>query len=323
MLKLNNLFERINSASRILLITHENPDGDALGSTLALSFVLKNMGKSISAVCVDANPQVFSFLPKVSLIKKDFLLGDFDLIFILDCGDLKRTGYIDRLKYYAHKRRKKIINIDHHPKNDVHKIAWYNLVDYQASSTSEIVYKLLKNMRVKIDQDIATCLLCGLYTDTGSFKHSNTSPTALNMAGELLNSGAKLKHITKNVTNGKTVPALKIWGVVLSRIQRNQQLGLVTSIITQKDLQAYHATGADLAGAVNLINAIPDTRAAILFSELENGKIKASIRTERNDVDVSQLAAIFDGGGLRKASGFTIDGKLVQDKNGGWKIMVD
>lgn len=319
--KSQKLFEKIDHSNRFLILTHENPDGDALGSMLALSISLKQSGKYVDCVCASPTPQPFLFLPKVSKIKNNFFLGDYDLIFILDCGDLKRTGFADRIKYFARKKAKKVVNIDHHPKNDVHKISWFNLIDYRASSTSELIYLLLKDMQgTVIDKDIATCLFCGIYTDTGGFRHSNTTVRVLKTASELLHCGARLKLVTNNIVNGKSVSALKLWGLVLSRAKKDSRLGLITSVITKEDLKSCQASIADLAGAVNLINAVPETRAAILFSEPEDGKIKASIRTENNNIDVGKLANIFGGGGLKKAAGFTIAGKIIKDKTGNWQI---
>lgn len=314
----NKVITRIEKNERILVLTHENPDGDALGSLLALGLALKNLGKKVDLVCPDNIVQPFIFLPNIEQIKKDFLLGDYELIIILDCGDLRRTGFADRLKEFS-QNKKKIINIDHHPKNDLHRIAAVNLVDYQASSTAEILYHLFKKMEIVIDKNIATCLLCGLYTDTGAFKHSNTSSQVLQIASELLNKGARLKKITENLTNGRSIAALRLWGIALSRIQRHQNLGIITSFITQKDIKDCLASHYDLAGVVNMINTIPDSKAAILFSETGDGKIKASLRTESDKVDVSRLAKIFGGGGLKKASGFTIDGRLVLKKDR-WQI---
>lgn len=315
---IKKIAEQIKKAERILLLTHASPDGDALGSLLGFKHALDLLNKKVGAVCPDKIPSAFLFLPDVNIVQHDFLLGDYDLIFILDCGDLKRTGFAQRLKEFT-RAKNKIINIDHHPKNDVHRLARYNLVDYSASSTSEIVFNLLKHLKIPFNRPIATSLLCGIYTDTGAFQHSNTTPRVLRIASELLRFGARIKDITRNITNGKTVAALKLWGIVFSRIQTNKRLGLATSYITLEDIARCRATQNDLAGVVNMINAIPDADVSILFSEREDGEIKASLRTEKNNVDLSRLAAIFGGGGLKKASGFTISGKLVKNSNG-WAI---
>ena len=317
---ISKVISRINNCEKVLIITHENPDGDALGSSLALAKSLKQIEKNVDIVCIDDIPLAFQFLPEIKYIKKDFLFGDYDIAIILDCGDLKRTGFPERLREIKLKDRKKIINIDHHPKNDLHKIANINLIDYNSSSTSEIIYEIIQQIeQIEINKEIATCLLCGLYTDTGAFKHSNTTPKVLKISAELLKCGARLKKITESITNGKSISALKLWGIVFSRIQKNEEFKIISSFIREKDLVDCHATHHDLSGVVNMINSIPNTNVAILFSEIGDGKIKASIRTEKDNVDASRLAEIFGGGGLKKASGFTIDGKLIC-KNNIWDI---
>jgi len=299
---------------------HQDPDGDTVASTIALYLSLKSLGKKVSMVCKDEIPKPFLFLPKVKDIRKDILFGDFEVIIVIDCGDLKRTGFAERLKKFA-KVFKKLINIDHHPRNDLWKIANLNLVDQEASSASEIVWPILKNLPIKITGDIATAILTGIYTDTGGFKHSNTTPVTLEIASELLNYGAKLKTITRSVALNKSLAALRLWGVTLSRIHKNQDLQVISSVITSEDLKKWGATYYDLAGVVNLMNAIPDSKAAILFFETPDGNIRASLRTEKEEVDVSKIARLFGGGGHKKAAGFTIEAKLkLSGEN--WEIIL-
>lgn len=317
---LNKVVKILQKGNRILLLIHQSPDGDTIAASLALYLALQEMGKAPQVVCKDSIPTPFLFLPQTQKIKKDFLMGDFEVIVVLDCGDLRRTGFPQRLKEFARHRRC-LINIDHHPKNDLHKIANYNLIDYNAASVCEIVDQILKELGVKLNPSIATCLLTGLYTDTGGFKHSNTTPEVLKLASRLLVEGARLKKISKNIGLNKSVPSLKLWGIVLSRIRKNP-LGIVTSIITQGDLKRLNAQESDLAGVVNLIASIPESKIAILFSETNQGMIKASLRTEKNGIDLTQLASIFGGGGHKKASGFTIPGKLVYNK-GTWQIKLN
>lgn len=317
---INEIAKKISLAENILLLTHENPDGDAIGSMMALFLALtRQLGKSAKAVCPSSIPRAFTFLPASNKIKQDFILGDHDLILILDCGDLRRTGFSNRLKELSF-YKKRIANIDHHPKNDIHKIAKTNYIDYEASSTSELVYRLLKILKVDLDQDISTLLLCGLFTDTGAFMHPNTTCEVLKISAELMNHGARMRLITENIVNGKTVAELRLWGIALSHLRHNREFGIVSSIITQEDMKKCAASQGDLAGIVNLINTIPHTNVAILLSQTEPGKIRASLRTLKNHVDVSQLAQIFGGGGLKRASGFCLDGRIIADDNGGWEI---
>jgi phosphoesterase RecJ-like protein len=315
---LDKVISRIKNYQRILLMIHEEPDGDTLAATVAAFLSLRNLKKDVAMVCKDPIPKPFLFLSASDKIQKDILFGDFESIIIIDCGDLKRTGFAERLKKFA-KTHKNLINIDHHPKNDLWKIANLNLVDQKVSSASEIVWQIIKKLEVKITREIATAILTGIYTDTGGFKHSNTTPETLKVASELLNYGAELKKITKNVALNKSLASMRLWGVALSRLRKNESLGIVSSVITREDLKHCGATDYDLAGIVNLMNAIPDSCGAILFYETAEGTIRASLRTEKDNVDVSKIARLFGGGGHKKAAGFTIPAKLKMNGHG-WEI---
>src|SRR3989344_7910799 len=232
MMLLPKVLSRIKNYQKFLLMIHEDPDGDTIAATVAMFLALKKLNKEVWMVCKDPVPKPFLFLPEVEKIQKDILFGDFEVIIIIDCGDLRRTGFAERLKKFA-KTHKNLINIDHHPKNDLWKIANLNLVNQNASSTSEIVWDLIKNLKVPINKEIATAILTGIYTDTGGFKHSNTSPETLKIASDLLNYGARLKTITQNVALNRSISALKLWGIVLSRLRKNDDLQIVSSVITK------------------------------------------------------------------------------------------
>jgi phosphoesterase RecJ-like protein len=315
---IDSVVDILQSGQQHLLVTHESPDGDALGTTLALAKALKTLNKQVTLICVDEIPQPFKFLPGIEWFHRDCILGNFDVITVIDCGDLKRTGIPDRIRAFAQGRHQ-IINIDHHQRNDLHKVATINYVNYESSSAAELTLPLIQRLGVSVDKDIATCLLTGLYNDTGGFKHSNTSPLVLRQAAELMVAGARLRHIRQHVSSYKSIASLKLWGVALSRIIYHERLGLVVSIITQKDIENCGAVSEDLAGCVNLLNSIPNSNAAILLVELSNGRIKASVRTEKENIDVAALAQLFGGGGIRKAAGFSVEGRCIQVADG-WLI---
>lgn len=316
----DKVISRIKNFQKFLLMIHEDPDGDTIAATIAIYLALEKLGKNAWMVCKDSIPKPFLFLPEVKKIKSDILFGDFEVIIVIDCGDIKRTGFAERLKKFS-EITKNLINIDHHPKNDLWKIANLNLVDQNVSSASEIVWDLIKKLNIEITRDIATAILTGVYTDTGGFKHSNTSPETLKISSELLNYGAKLKDITKNVALNKSVASLKLWGIALSRLHKNESLEIVSSVISRKDLHDCGATYYDLAGVVNLMNSIPEAKAAILFFETPEGQIRASLRTEKNNVDVSAIAKLFGGGGHKKAAGFTIPAELKMNGST-WEIVL-
>ena len=305
--------------SNFLLIAHERPDGDTIAAILATKIFLESLGKKATAISSQGIPEVFKFLSGWQKIKNDFLIADFDTIILLDNGDLKRTGFLDRL-LLAKSNQIPIINIDHHSKNDIWKLAKINIIDENTTSTCEILYDIFSKFGAMIDRDLATMLLTGIYTDTGGFQHSNTTPKTLSITAKLLSRGAKLKQISENVSNSRSVAMLKLWGIALDRIEHRRDLKLIYSIITRRDIEKVNATDQDLAGVVNLISTIPVEAASLLLYELPGGKIKGSLRTESAKIDVSRIAEIFGGGGHKKASGFVIDGRLEKTKEG-WKII--
>lgn len=316
---INKIVAAFRDFTKFLLIIHSFPDGDTIASSLALYLVLKDLGKEVEIVCRDDIPVPFQFLSNVAKIKKDFLSGDYDVIVLLDCGDLGRTGFEERIKTFA-RQKKRLINIDHHPRNNLHKIANINLFDCEKSSTGEILFEIFNLLEVKIDKDIATCLLTSLYTDTGGFMHTNVTSKTLEISSLLMSRGAQLKKITKNISNIKSVPSLRLWGVALSRM-KHHSFGFVYSFITKNDLVICGANSDSISGIINLMNSTSKAKAAILFYEMDDNKIKASLRSE-SETDVSKLAAVFGGGGHKKASGFMINGKIVESTYG-WKIQTD
>ncbi len=311
----------LRPAERVLILSHQHPDGDTLGGGLALADMLEQLGKTVTLTCRDDIPRPFQFLPGIERIQRDCLLGTYDAICIVDCGDLRRTGLADRIREFT-RLRGRIINIDHHQRNDLHKLAALNYVAFDASSASELVFHLTEALGTELTEDIATNILAGLYNDTGGFKHSNTSTMVLEQAATLLAQGGRLGDITDHMANFKSVAALKLWGVALTRLQYHRSLRIVTSLITQQDLRQCDAYLEDLAGCVNLINSVPSAKAAILLAELPDGRIKGSLRTERSAVDVAALANLFGGGGIKKAAGFSFAGRF-KLSNGGWQVIVE
>lgn len=316
---ITTIAEQIRRFDRILIVVHHEPDGDTLASSLALAHALTAAGKSVVVAGRDPVPKVFQFLPGAYTITQDFLLADYDLILVIDCGDLKRTGFPERLIQFA-KTKKRLVNIDHHARSDLHKVANVNLWDPSASAAAELIIALIDELGSDITAEIATCLLTALYTDTGGFRHANTTPATLRLAARLLNEGARLKPITENLLMSKSIASLRLIGLVLSRIKRLRRLGIVASFVTYRDLERLGGSFADLAGVVNVIGQTPGARASMLFTERDDGKVKASIRTEDDRIDVSRFAEIFGGGGHKRASGFLVDGKIVRN---GRKVAIE
>lgn len=310
---LQKLKKKVDAKENFLILSHIDPDGDAMGSSLALFWALQSQGKKAQVVCVDPVPAAFSFLPGAALVAKDFLLADFDCIITVDCGDLKQTGFAARLKQ-AVKRKKYLINIDHHQKSDLSKLSQFNYVDNSAAATVVLLVRLLEEWEIPLSPDLATCLFCGLFTDTGGFRHSNTTTEVLKLAADLLNRGADVSQVISSLVKRRSFVQLKLWGRVLNRLVLKD--GLAYSFVLQNDLADFGLKAQELNGLVNLLNTVPKARLAILFSEQKDGLIKVSLRTENSAIDVSAIAAKWGGGGHHRAAGFTIKGKIAKNIDG-------
>ncbi len=305
----------IDNSETILIGTHEHPDGDALGSSLALYHALTALGKKITVYVPDISPEFFAFLPNIELVTTTKPnVATFDSVIVLDYTQLNRTGMEQEV--LSHPRS---ICIDHHYDNP--KQTKINLVVPQAAATAQILYELLVAWNFPLTPAIATCLLTGIFTDTGSFMHDSTTPDILEIASDLMTKGARLSHIAHETYQKKDLPGLRIWGKALSRIITNEKTGASVSVITYQDLQECGATFDDLSGVVSMINTLPQTKFAMLLVEYAPGKIKGSLRSEpHKHIDVSKIAKRLGGGGHKLASGFEITGHLVQEDNK-WRIV--
>lgn len=296
----------------ITICTHSDPDGDAIGGISALNLALRRIKKNVKPLISGSISPNFYFLP-LPVFEESFP-SQTELIIILDCAALERTDFHQEISRF---KNSKIINIDHHPQDK--GFGHLNIVDTSFTSTSELIYYLLELLRIEIDKDLALCLLTGIFSDTGSFMHSNTTKSSLEISAKLISKGANIREIAENTIRRKNISTLKLWGRVLLRIKNDREKGIVSSIITKKDLEECEATKADLEGVVNLINSVPEAKAALLLSEDEN-QIKGSLRSENGGLDVSKVAGLFGGGGHIRASGFKIRGKLKETEDG-WEII--
>ncbi|MBU0671048.1 MAG: DHH family phosphoesterase [Patescibacteria group bacterium] len=315
-----NIKKEIDAAKNILLITHKNPDGDAAGSMLALASFLEKEDKNFTCLTADPVGDNLVFLPNSLAISQDAGIikkEKFDLLFVLDSSDLKHTNMEEEINEIRNDI--KIINIDHHFTNI--KYGDINHVIDDASSTCEVLFYFLDEHRA-VNKTIATCLLTGIMTDTGGFQNSATTPGAINIASTLMNKGVNLQHISKFALDAKPVNTLKLWGRALQRLKINNKNKVISTVITQKDLDECNATEEAMEGVANFLNELDQAQDGVVMvlSEREEGKVKGSLRTTNPLIDVSKLAKILGGGGHKKAAGFSVDGKLVETENG-WQIV--
>lgn len=306
--------EALLAARNILLLAHKNPDGDALGSLLALFQVLRKAGRDVTAACHDPAPANLEFLPESEKIATDFEASEYDLVIVLDCGDIHQTGF-HKTKPELFDGSRTLVKIDHHPVAS--EFGDVQIVEPYFCATSSILTRLFEALEIPITPDIATCLLCGISTDTGSFRHSNTKPQTLRLAAQLLRKGANNFAIAKNIYRSTPLPALKLWGSVLTSLRQTDE-GVTLAVAQRKDFEAAEARDEDLAGVVDYVNAVPNAKFSILLSE-RNGLVKASLRTLDESTDVAAIAQKFGGGGHVKAAGFAVPGKL--EKETRWRVV--
>ena len=296
---LNEVLKQIEKRERFLLTSHARPDGDAIGSTLACGEVLRQMGKKAEIVIHDGVPRVYQQLPFAERVTKASRIhNNFDAAILLECDDVERTR-IDGLEGQF------LISIDHHKSG--HPFADVNWIDPSAVATGELIYKLARAAGVKITPEIATCLYTAVITDTGSFMFEGTNAHTFELARELVLAGADPAACARHVYFGHSTAKLRLLGAALSALQREGPL--VWIWVTQEHMQRTGAIEEDCEGLVNYALSIGDVEAAAFFRELPDGRFRVSLRS-KGQLDVSEIAEEFGGGGHACASGLSVDGPL-------------
>jgi len=291
--RIKRAFETAESA---LIVSHLDPDGDSIGSMLALGRILSNLGLEADYYSEDGVPKVYRFLPWADRVCNRVAPDkSYDLVITVDASDIKRLGN----KIVLSEVGKLIINIDHHPDNT--NFGSINCV-HLTSSTAELIYKLAKYFELKIDTEMAKCLYVALITDTGNFRYENTSKETFLMAAELIEAGISTHEISTKIYDTRTVPMIKLFAAAMGTLEtsENQKAAWVT--VTQEMLQKYACRSEQLVGLVDHIRSIAGVEVAMLFREEKDGVVKVNFRS-KDKVNVSEIAQKFNGGGHVKASG--------------------
>ena len=297
----------LKQARRIVCICHRNPDGDAVGSLTGMAQLLEEnvAGTPVVLACVDAAPETFHFLPLVHRILQDFSPEHGDAYIFLDSAEPKLTEYHERFPQLFDKSLPTLC-FDHHP--DSPQFAQVNFVEPDAASTCEIVAQFADAAKWTLPPGAATSLLTGVYTDTGGLLHSNTTSGVYRTVARLLRAGANRQLIVQQVFRTAKISTLRLWGRVLEKITLTEE-GAAVSALTEGDFKATRADYSELTGSIDYVNAIPGMKFSLILAE-RRGTVKGSLRTLRDDVDVSEMAQKLQGGGHRKAAGFAVPGKL-------------
>lgn len=294
----------IKKHKKFFVAGHQNPDGDSMGSTLAVTSVLRRMGKTVYAHADSLPGPDLAFLPALNSVHLPPLPKklDYDVAIFLECSDKKRGGNLDEIFSSG----AIIVNIDHHITGEFY--GDYNYIDAKASSTAEIIFQLFESMKTKLEPKEATCLYTGLATDTGRFVHSNTTAEAFRVAAGLVSAGADIKKINKEIYYTRSYAETKISGRALEKMQLlcGKKLSVIT--LTKEDFETFGADPSHTQGIVSQPIMIPGVEVSILIKE-ERDKVSVNLRSS-GSVDVSAIAQQFGGGGHARAAGFK-----TKDKN--------
>jgi len=296
---LDDVLRQIEQRERFVLTSHARPDGDAVGSALACSQVLRAMGKQADVVLHDGVPRIYRSLPFADqVVQSNRVNGSYEAAIILECDSIHRTrieGLEDRF----------LISIDHHVSG--RPFAHVNWIDPQAVATAEMVFRLGRKAGVKISPEMATCLYTALMTDTGSFMFQGTNENTFALARELVLAGADPAHCAQGIYFAHSPAKIRLLGEALRNLKLEDELAYV--LVTQEQMELCGAKEEDCEGLVNYVLSIGGVEVAIFFRELIEGRFRVSLRSKGN-LDVARVAERFGGGGHECASGCSVSGPL-------------
>jgi bifunctional oligoribonuclease and PAP phosphatase NrnA len=299
---MNKIIQALKASGHILLVSHVNPDGDALGSMIAMGVSLKRLGVETTLFNESPIPDHYHFLAETRRIVRE--PGDFKkygAVVALDCGDLDRTGRWAR----EIGRIPVVINIDHHATND--GFGDFSLVDPGACATAELVFRLLKKMGAPISRQAAEAIYMGIVTDTGSFRFSNTNRAAFDICGEMTALGADPFKVGKHIYRTYSLARIRLLGIVLDSIEMFHDGKVSLMTLTRDMIQKAGAGPGDMDGLIDYARGIQGVKAAVLIKEMGDGPRRHVSMRSDGDVDVAALASRFGGGGHPQAAAFDMD----------------
>ncbi|MGB5750693.1 MAG: bifunctional oligoribonuclease/PAP phosphatase NrnA [Desulfobacterales bacterium] len=314
---MDQIINHIKEANHILLASHSDPDGDAVGSLLALGIAIGRRGQKTTIYNASPIPAVYRFLPSVERIVRHIKKAStYDLALIMDCGDLPRIGQASTTVSQI----PVVINIDHHISNT--GFGDVQLIDPLACSTAEIVYRLIKALDVPLDKAIATSLYTGILTDTGSFRFSSTNQAAFAISQEMAELGVEPHDVAQHVYGTYSLGRIKLLNLALDSIEISENGKLSIMTVTGAMFAETGTHPEDVDGMINYARRIEDVKVAALIQEQQNGNTNSnshcryhvSLRSD-GTVDVAAIACSFGGGGHASAAGFQIEATLTKLKS--------
>jgi phosphoesterase RecJ-like protein len=310
---MDQIIQHIKDGQHVLIASHAEPDGDSVGSLVALGLALAKLDKKITMYNPSPIPAVYRFLPGAGRIVRQIKSADaYDLALVLDCGDLVRIGEtsaeVGKIPV--------LINIDHHVSNT--GFGHIQFIDTSACATAEIVYRLIKALEIPFDKAIATSIYTGILTDTGSFRFSNTNQAAFAISKAMTDAGVEPHNVAQRVFGTYSLGRIKLLNMALNSIEISDNGKLSMMTVTRSMLNTSGTSTEDLDGMINYARRIEDVKVAALIHEIKNSTGKftnmnryhVSLRSD-SSVDVAKIAGRFGGGGHSSAAGFQIESTLV------------
>jgi len=305
---LNSIAQVLQGKKRILVTSHDGPDGDAVGATLALGMFIQSLGHEVTCFNADEIPEIFKFLPGTQLWQRTFPEGkSFDLTFVIDVFDLHRTG----LKDISHEKLGKIIVLDHHLTQNPHGDLFF--IDPNACAAGILVHRLAKVMKKDLSLEIAKNIYCCILTDSGSFRYSSTDEEAFQVAGEMVKIGATPWEFAMEIYENQPEQKVRLLTEVLKTLEISSSGFVAVIHVNQDTLERFQADPVLTDGFINFPRSISGVEVAIFLKEIDPNTYKASLRSIGN-VDVREICSGFGGGGHRNAAGCTLKGSFDQVK---------
>ncbi|MFM8395758.1 MAG: DHH family phosphoesterase [Acidobacteriota bacterium] len=300
---LGQVIELIEKYDRFAITSHIRPDGDSLGSSLALCWILKGLGKNAEVIMRDQVPHAYLRLPGSQEVRVvDDIDREYDAVFVIECSDVTRPGIPSLADQF-------VVNIDHHSTTVL--FGNLNWIDATAAAVGEMIYNLAKAIGARITPEIAGCVYAALLTDTGSFHFSNTTERTFKIASDLVRNGAQPAKLSQAIFYNYPFAKIQLVGSVLSTLERDESGRIAWIRMTREAMESSGASEEDSDNIINYPLTIGDVEAVAFFRELPNSTYRVSLRS-KNRVNVARVAEEFGGGGHTNAAGFTIQADFNQ-----------
>jgi phosphoesterase RecJ-like protein len=289
----------LRAGRRFVISSHARPDGDSIGSSLAMAYTLRAIGKEAEVIHADRAPGPLMQFPGVPEIKVATQVeGAFDAAIVLECGDLARTGVAGLDRYF-------VINIDHHQGNSGYgQVQWF---DPDAAACGEMVFEIVKALEAPLDPEIGQHIYLAILTDTGAFHYSNISPRTFEICKETLEAGVNAVEVARKVYDSNNIGRLKLFGAVLGAMQIDPSGRIAIVYLDHEMARRAGGTYEDTEGLINLPLTVKEIEAVVFFKEGEGNQYRVSMRS-KGEIDVGAIAKEFQGGGHKNAAGCTVTG---------------